>query len=172
MSSLSKRWLAVGVIWGVVLATTGGNIYFISRIQGRHQALDSIRMDQSYLKVNAAAIGQVLDRRSRLTHRVKSFGLGFLVVENDLKRLSWKFGLRRMRLTAKNEYPDTRPVPIDVFAAGPLPAMVKWLTAVEQACPYLAITRMDIDYDDRQRVGRLKATFTYRYSLSPLERTG
>ncbi|MBC2709537.1 MAG: hypothetical protein HGJ94_00550 [Desulfosarcina sp.] len=174
MSRLGKRWVAAGVIWGVVLAMTGWNIYLISGIQYRRQELAAIRMDQRYLKTNAAGIGQMLAQKSRLTHRVKSFGLGFLVVENDLKRLSWDYGLSQMRVgvEAKNDLQNTRPVPVNVFTKGPVPAMVKWLTAVEEAHPYLQIERMDISYDDRNRMGQLQATFTYRYSLSELERTG
>ena len=131
-----------------------------------------MQMDLNFLKANEASIQEMRRQKSRLTHQVQSFGLGFLVVENDLKRLSWDFGLQQMRVEADKNSQDTRLVPITIFATGPIPAIVGWIAAVEDAYPYLVIERMDISYDNRNRTGRLQATFNYHYTLSNVERTG
>jgi hypothetical protein len=57
-------------------------------------------MDLHFLQSNQTGIQEVYLQQSRLTHAVKSIGLGFLVVENDLKRLSWDFGLQQMQVEA------------------------------------------------------------------------
>ncbi|MGA6926906.1 MAG: hypothetical protein WBY88_14555 [Desulfosarcina sp.] len=165
MSRFGKRWLTVAVIWSGVLLLTGWNMGLIARVQAGRRSLESVRMDQGYLKANAASVERFLAERSRLTHPVKSFGLGFMVVENGLKRLSRDCGLHQMRVAADQDLQGTGPVPINVFASGPLPSMVAWLAAVEDAFPYLEIERMDITREDRSRSGQVQAIFSYRYSL-------
>ena len=170
---LGKKWLTVGVIWGVVLAMTGWNLLLVNQVQSRRQELGTLQMDLHFLQSRQTGIQEVHRQRSRLTHAVKSFGLGFLVVENDLKRLSWDFGLQQMQVEADDNAQDTGSASISIVAAGPVPAIVGWIAAVEDAYPYLVIERMDISYDNRNRTGRLQAVFNYRYTLAePPERTG
>jgi hypothetical protein len=169
---LGKKWLTVVVIWGVVLAMTGWTTLLVNQVQSRRRELGTLRMDLHFLQSRQAGIQEVHRQRSRLTHAVKSFGLGFLVVENDLKRLSWDFGLRQMQVEADDNAQDTLSASISIVAAGPLPAIVGWLAAVEDAYPYLVIRRMDISYDNRNRTGQLQAVFNYRYILAEAERTG
>jgi hypothetical protein len=169
---LNKKWLAVGVIWGVVLAMTGWNIHLVSQVQSRRQELGSLRLDMGFLQSKQAGIQEVHRQQARLTHPVKSFGLGFMVVENDLKRLSWDFGLQQLRVEADINTQDAGPVPITILATGPVPSMVAWIAAVEEAYPYLVIERLDISYDNRHRTGQLQAVFNYRYTLAEPERTG
>ncbi|MBR9985320.1 MAG: hypothetical protein KFF68_05365 [Desulfosarcina sp.] len=169
---LGKKWLTVGVIWGVVLAMTGWNALLVGKVQSQRQELETLRMDMGFLHARQSGIQEVNRQRSRLTHPVKSFGLGFLVVENDLKRLSWDFGLRQMQVEADGHTEDARSASISIVAAGPLPALVGWIAAVEDAYPYLVIERMDTAYDHRNRAGRLQAVFNYRYTLAEGQRTG
>ena len=170
--TLGKKWVTVGVIWGVVLAMTGWNTLMVNQVQSRRQELGTLRMDLNYLQSRQAGIKEVHRQRSRLTHPVKSFGLGFLVVENDLKRLSWDFDLQQMLVEADGQSQDTWSASISVFAAGTLPAIVGWIAAVEDAYPYLVIDRMDIAYDNRNRTSQLQAVFNYRYTLAEALRTG
>lgn len=169
---LGKRWLTVGVIWGVVLAMTGWNTLLVNQVQSRRQELGTLQMDLNFLQSRQAGIQEVQRQRSRLTHPVKSFGLGYLVVENDLKRTSWDFGLKQMQLEADDNTQDSQSASISIVAAGPVPAIVGWMAAVEDAYPYLVIERMDISYDQQNRTGRLQAVFNYRYVLAETERTG
>ncbi len=169
---LGKKWLAVGVIWGVVLALTGWNTLLVNQVQSRRQELGTLNMDLNFLKSRQTGIQEVHRQQSSLTHLVKSFGLGFLVVENGLKRLSWDFGLRQMQVEANENSQDTRSASLSIVAAGPVPAIVGWIAAVEDAYPYLVIERMDISYEHRKRTGRLQAVFNYRYALAEAERTG
>ena len=169
---LGKKWLAVCVIWGVVLAMTGWNIHLVNQVQSRRQELGTLRMDLHFLQAKQTGIQEVHLQKSRLTHPVKSFGLGFLVVENELKRLSWDFGLQQMQVEADDNTQDTRSVSISIIATGPVPAIVGWIAAVEDAYPYLVIERMDISYDNRNRTSRLQAVFNYRYTLAEPEGTG
>jgi hypothetical protein len=169
---LEKKWLAVGVIWSVVLVMTGWNIHLVSQVQSQRQKLGTLQMDLRYVQSKQAGIQEVHRQKSRLTHAVKSIGLGFLVVENDLKRLSWDFGLQQMKVEVDKNTQDTRPVTISIITTGPVPAIVGWIAAVEEAYPYLVIERLDISYDNRHRTGQLQAVFNYRYTLAEPERTG
>ena len=169
---LGKKWLIVGVIWGVVLAMTGWNFLLVNQVQSRRQELGTLQRDMYFLQSTQTGIQEVQRQRSRLTHAVESFGLGFLVVENDLKRLSWDFGLQQMQVEADDNALDTGSAPFSIVAAGSVPAILGWIAAVEDAYPYLVIARMDISYDNRNRTGRLQAVFNYRYTLAEAERTG
>ena len=171
-SRLGKKWVAAGVIWGIVLAMTGWNIHLVDQVQSRRRALGTLQMDLGYLEANQAGILEVNQQQSRRVHEVKSFGLGFLVVENNLKRLSRDWGLVQMRVEADENSLDTGSVPISIFSTGPIPGIVEWIAAVEDAYPYLVIERMEISYDHRTRKSLLQATFNYHYTLDEAERTG
>jgi hypothetical protein len=114
----------------------------------------------------------VYREQSRLTHAVKSIGLGFLVVEDDLKRLSWDFGLKQMQVEADQNTQNTGSVTISIVTSGPVPAIVGWISAVEEAYPYLVTKQLSISYNNRNRTGQLQAVFDYRYTLGEPERIG
>lgn len=171
-SKLGKKWLAVGLIWVAIVALSGWNNHLINQVQSRRQEQETLQMDLHFLRSNQSAIQEVRQRKARLTHPVKSFSLGYVVVENDLKRLSWDFELQQLRVEADKNAQGTRSVPIEIFATGAVPAIVGWLAAVEEAYPYLVIDQMDISYDSRKRICRLQATFDYHFSTSGMESTG
>ena len=168
---LGKKWLAVGFIWSVVLAMTGWNFHLIGQVQLQRQQLGTLRMDLRFLQAKQTDIREVYHQQSRLTHAVESIGLGFLVVENDLKRLSWDFGLQQMQVEANQTAQDSRSVTISIVAAGSVPAILRWVAAVEAAHPYLVTRQLTIAYDNRNRNGQLQAVFDYRYTLAEPERT-
>jgi hypothetical protein len=169
---LGKKWLAVGAIWSVVLAMTGWNFHLVNQVQSRRQTLATLQMDLHFLQSNQAGIEEVYLQQSRLTHAVQSIGLGFLVVENDLKRLSWDFGLEQMQVEADETAQASRSMTISVVTTGPVPAIVGWVAAVEEAHPYLVTQQLTLSYDERNRRGQLQAVFNYRYTLAEPERTG
>lgn len=171
-SAMGKKWLAVVVIWSLVLAMTGWNLHMVNQVQSRRKELRTLKMDQHYIRANQDGIQEVHLQKARLTHPVKSFSLGFVVVESDLKRLSWDFGLQQLRIAADNNVQGARSVPISVFAVGAVPAMVGWIAAVEDDYPYLVIDQMNISYDNRKQVVQLQATFNYHYTLSDMEWSG
>jgi hypothetical protein len=171
-SRLGKKWLAVGVIWVVVLTISGWNTHLVGRVKSLRQELATLEMDLNFLQANQSEINAVHLDQSRLVHSVKSFGLGFLVVENDLKRLSWTFGLDQMRVEAENDSQDPRSAAIKIYTSGPVPAIVGWIAAVEDAYPYLVVERMDISYDYRNRTSQLQATFNYHFALTEADRRG
>lgn len=169
---LKKRWLIVGATWGVVLALTALNIYLVGRIQSRRQAMETLQMDIAFLEARQSTIQEIRLQKSRLTHAVKSVDLGFLVVENNLKRLSWDFGLRQLRVETDKNHPVSGVIPISILASGPVAAVVGWMAAVEKAYPYLVIERMELICDPAARTGQLQATFNYRFTLAEPGRVG
>ncbi len=172
MNRRKKRWLWLGVVWGLALVVTGWNMTRISHIQKRRQELKILQMDHRYLEKNATDMDAVRDWRKRLTHRVESFDLGFLVVENDLKRLSERFNLSNMRIKAQKDFQDTRPVSIQVHVDGAMPALVEWLTTVEAGYPYLSVSKMEMKNEHRQHRAKMSATITYHYALSSTTQKG
>jgi hypothetical protein len=170
--NLKQKWLVIGVIWGVVITLTGWNIHMIDHVQARRHELETLRMDMHFIQTNQAGIQEVRSQKARLTHLTKSFSLGFVVVENNLKRLSWDFGLKQLQVEAEANTLGSQSVPMTIVASGTVPAIVGWIAAVEQAYPYLSIEQMDIAYDHRKRVCQLRAIFNYHYRISDMERMG
>ena len=58
---------------------------------------------------------------------------------------------------------------VTTVVSGPVPAVAGWITAVEDAYPYLVITRMELVYEPATRTGRLQARFNYHFTLSESE---
>jgi len=165
-SRLKHRWVATGLIWVIVLILTGWNIYRINMVQTDRHRLATMQMDQRFLKANQATIQDVRLHQSRLMHFVTSADLGFLVVENNLKRLSWNFGLQTLSVKTDSTHPSSNRMLITIVAYGSVPAVASWITAVEEAYPYLVVKRMDLTYESAKHAGRLQATFDYHFSLS------
>ena len=67
---LGKKWLAVGLIWSVVLAMTGWNFHLVNQVQSRRQKLGTLRMDLHFLQSKQTGIQEVYLQQSRLTHAV------------------------------------------------------------------------------------------------------
>jgi hypothetical protein len=169
MNRFKRRWLVLGAIWCFVLVVSGWNIARISQIQNRRQALEMIKIDQHYLNANEGNIHKIQAQKKRLVHEVGSFGLGFLVVENDLKKLSAAYHLKKMQIEVKAESHGTSAVPIHVRANGNIPDLTSWLSTVEESFPYLSIAALKIVRDQSRQTGQLTAKFTYRYAVSQLQ---
>lgn len=168
-SRLKNRWLAVSVIWSLVLVLTGWNIHLVDQIQTDRRNKESMQMDLRFLNANQTAIQELRLQKSQLTHLVTSNDLGFLVVENNLNRLSLQFGLTKLSVETEKNESQIDVMPITTVVSGPVPAVAGWLTAVEDAHPYLVITRMELVYEPATRTGRLQAMFNYHFTLSESE---
>lgn len=171
-SRLKQRWVAVSLIWAIVLVLSGWNMYRINMIQTDRRNLATLQMDQRFLKANTETIEEIRLQQSHLTHSVTSADLGFLVVENNLKRLSWRFGLQTLSVKADSNPPSSNQMAITTVAQGSVPAVAKWLTAVEDAYPYLVIRQMRLTYEAGTQTGRLQATFDYHFTFSEGEPVG
>jgi hypothetical protein len=169
---LKYRWLAVSLIWVLVMVLSGWNIHLVDKIQTGRQNMETMQMDLRFLKANQSVIHQARLQKSRLTHLVKSNDLGFLVVENNLKRLSWNFGLQKLSVETEKNESLSSVMPITTAVSGPVPAVAGWITAVEDAYPYLVITRMELVYEPATRTGRLQAIFDYHFTISASEPVG
>jgi hypothetical protein len=169
---MKKRWLVVVTVWGIVLAMTGLNVHLVSRIQSQRQDLETMQMDLRFLKANTPAIKNVRLLKSQMNHRVKSAGIGFLVVENNLKQLSWDMGLQQLRVETEKNIQASNTLPISISASGSVPALIKWIAAVEKDYPYLVIERLEmVDDHDLQR-SRLLMTLSYHFTLAESGRVG
>lgn len=163
--SNGSRWPAVGVIWAVVVLLTGFNLHLVNQVHARRTAAQTLQMDLGFLDTHRAGIEEVQRQHRRLVHWVASFGLGYVVVENDLKRLCADFGLSQVRIEAENDVHSGRDAVVSVTAAGPVPAMAGWLATVEENYPYLKVRGLEITYDQRNHQGRLEVSFNYQFSV-------
>lgn len=159
----------MSLIWALVLGLSGWNMHRIGQIQTVRRNLETMQMDLHFLKTNQTTIQEIRTQESRLTHGVTSDDLGFLVVENNLKRLSWEVGLQKLSVKTDPNAPASNMMPITTIAHGTLPSVAGWITAVEEAYPYLVIKRMDLAYEPATQTGRLQATFDYHLTLSDTE---
>lgn len=169
---MKKRWLVVATVWGVVLAMTGVNVHLVSRIQSHRQDLETMQMDFRFLAANKPAIEQVHLMKSQMRHTVKSAGIGFLVVENNLKQLSWDMGLQQLRVETEKNLQAANTLPIIISASGSVPTLIKWIAVVEKDYPYLAIERLEMGYDPELQRSRLQMTLSYHFALAEVGRAG
>ncbi|PID39377.1 MAG: hypothetical protein CR984_07200 [Proteobacteria bacterium] len=169
---IEKKWLAVGLIWTAAAALTAWNTHMVNQVESRREKLETLKMDMGFVRSNQSGIREVFQQKARLTHPVPSFSLGFVVVENDLKRLSRQFDLKQLQVTADTHAVVGGPAAISIFATGRVPAIVGWIAAVEEAYPHLVVDKMAIAYDRHERICQLQATFNYHFRLNDAEQTG
>lgn len=163
---LKNRWIAVGIVWVLVLGLTGWNMHQIDCIQTERRRLATLQMDQRFLKVNQAAIQSIRAHKARLNHVAESRDLGFLVVENNLKQLASDLGLRRLALKAEKNEMSSQSIGISVDAEGSVPAVTEWVSAVEKRYPYLEINQLEFADKAGLSVGQLRMKIDYRLILS------
>ncbi len=71
---LTRNWIAVGVIWAGALTMTYLNLQTIQQIKTKQVSIDSMFMEDAFLKKNFNKITQVLKQRASL-HKPIDFDL-------------------------------------------------------------------------------------------------
>ena len=163
---LKRRWIAVILIWVLVTGLTGWNIHRIGRIQTDRGNLAILRMDLQFLKANRTTIMDVRSQKARLNHLAESRDFGFLVVENNLKRLSTEFGLLDFSVKTDESNISIQEFTIKTAAFGPVPAVAEWVCAVEKAYPYLEIDQLEYVAKPDSPTGTVQVRFNYHLILS------
>lgn len=169
---VKHRWIAAGVIWAMVVGMTAWNIHLANTVHNRRQTLERELMDLRFVNENQSDINHLHQIQAGRIHRVASFDLGFVMVESDLQRIAFDFGLHGTRIEAAQPPFPGAPVSISIIAMGTLPALIGWIGRIEAVYPYLRVQEMDVYMEKNSHRGRIEVLMEYAHAPKSPEAAG
>ena len=160
---IKKKWMMVFGIWCGVLLLTLLNFYEIEHIKEDIFNTQIRKMEQQYISGHSEEMDRIFHEEAQLYHEIESIGIGILVVENQLRRLTESHQLEDMRLEARSEDNGNQETPLKLYVSGALPDMVSFLQHLKSDTPFLIISQIDWTGEMVQRNLQFSLQLYYRY---------
>lgn len=138
-----KRWIAVGVIWGVALLLAFWNLQTMERIAEDRRSWQVAMANQGFIDGRQQDMEDIADQVARLTRPAASPVFGRLAVTEDLEQLAARYELIEFKVSGEAGPTTGQTVPMTVSFKGTLSAADRWLMAVQSDFPYLVVRSMD-----------------------------
>jgi hypothetical protein len=167
--NLTIRWIAIGIIWSVVLFLTVWNMNKIDRIVAETEKEEVFRMDDIFWNYNSGNISKVLRQRDALTLPIDSVKLGLLSIENNLTALISKYHFNELQFESLPEQTDAVGIPITLSFEGSFEGILPWLNALENDLPYLPVRHLKITADPFSKQSKFQVWLNFRYKIKNLD---
>lgn len=164
-NKITRKWIAVVVIWGGALVLTYLNSQTIQQIKINQAAMESRRMDSIFLKNNFEKITRVLNRRTALHKSIDSLQIELVALENMLRLRAKEQRLSNFHITGEPTSKAMDQVSIKFNATGTYRQMTLWLKMLESEVPYLVVTQVEMQTDQAVKEHIFRIAFDFRYKL-------
>ena len=162
---LTRKWIAVGIIWAGALTTTYLNLQMIQQIKAKQESIEFMQMDDAFLKKNFEKVTQALKRRASLRKSIDSIQIELLSIENRLKSLAQKKGLSEIGLTSDQKAIQGDRIPLDLYATGTYRDLVFWLQTLETDAPFLVVTGVNMAENKNGEGYRFRVGIDFRFTM-------
>jgi len=120
------------------------NLQTIQQIKTKQASLESMFMDDTFLKKNFNKITQVLTQRASMHKPIDSLQIELLSLENRLRVLTQKQGLSEFNLSSdKNRLRGDR-IFLELQVTGTYGDLIFWLQTLETDTPFLVVTGVNM----------------------------
>ena len=164
-NQLTRNWIAVGVIWAGALTMTYLNVQMIQQIKTKQASIESMFMDDAFLKKNFNKITQVLKQRASLHKPIDSKQIELLSLENRLKSLAQKQNLKEFRLSSDQTTQQGDKVSLELHFSGTYRGLIFWLQALETETPFLVVTGVNMFENKTGEGFRFQVGIDFRFSI-------
>ena len=161
----TRNWIAVGVIWAGALTMTYLNVQTIQQIKTKKVSIESMFMDDAFLKKNFNKITQVLKQRASLHKPIDSKQIELLSLENRLKSLAQKQNLKEFRLSSDQTTQQGDKVSLELHFSGTYRGLIFWLQALETETPFLVVTGVNMFENKTGEGFRFQVGIDFRFSI-------
>lgn len=162
---ITRNLIAVGVIWAGALTMTYLNVQTIQQIKTKQASIESMFMDDAFLKKNFNKITQVLKQRASLHKPIDSIQIELLSLENRLKTLARKQGLKGFRLSSDPTTQQGDKISLELLVTGTYRDLIFWLQTLETDTPFLVVTGVNM-FENRDGEGyRFQVGIDFRFSI-------
>ena len=162
---LTRNWIAVGVIWAGALTMTYLNVQTIQQIKTKQASIESMFMDDAFLKKNFNKITQVLKQRASLHKPIDSMQIELLSLENRLKSLAQKQGLFEFRLSSDQNRLLGDRISLELQVTGTYRDLIFWLQTLETDTPFLVVTGVNMIENKEGEGYRFQVDIEFRFSI-------
>ena len=138
--TLTRKWIAVAIIWAGVLIITFMNTQVIGQIRHHLTSVETLEKDEAFLRANFDKITRDLELHAALNKPIDSLQIELISIENRLKSLAEKEHLTEFDMDSDATAQQTNRVPIEIFIVGDFKDIIFWLLTVEKDMTYLRIT--------------------------------
>ncbi len=141
-NQLTRKWIAVGIVWVGALILTYLNLQMIQQIEAKQESIEFMQRDDTFLRNNFEKVTHVLKQRASLHKSIDSLQIELLSIENRIKSLAQKKGLSEIRLASDQAAIQWDRIPLDLYVTGTYRDLVFWIQAMESDAPFLVVTRV------------------------------
>lgn len=162
---LTRNWLAVGVVWVGVLLFTYMNLQMIQQIKTKQASIESMFMDDAFLKSNFDKITHVLKQRASLHKPIDSLQIELLSLENRLRDVTQKQDLSDFRFSSDQNSLMGDRISLELQVTGTYRDLIFWLQTLETDTPFLVTTGIRM-FENKEGEGyRFQIGFIFRFHI-------
>lgn len=166
---LARNWIAVSIIWVGALIMTYLNTHAIKQIRDNQTSIESMRMDDVFMKNNVEKITRVIKQRAGLFKTIDSLQIEILTLRDMLGSSAKEKGLTEFQLTSDPTTMRGDRITFELQALGKYRDMVFWLQALENEVPYLLVTNVQVEQNRDGNGYRFNVKVDFRFTITSSE---
>ncbi len=166
MDSMRNKWILTGILWSAVVLITWYNASEIKRLKLAREEMETLRMDEQFWQQHSESTAGISAEGNRLFLDVESVDLGFLTIDNRLKKLSSDRRLPPITLNRQAITASEGQAPVDVSFTGSFADAFRWFQALNGEMPFLKAVNLKISIDPVSNKAVTTGSFFFRYKIA------
>ena len=164
---LSRNWIAISIIWVGSLVLTYFNNQTIQEIKAHDAFLESIRVDEVFLKNNFEKISRVLNQRTAMHKPIDSLQIELLSLKNKLKSRAENQNLSGFQMERDPTTLLGDQVGLSLRVNGSYRKLIYWLQGIENEIPYLVVKQVRMLENKDVKGYAFHLEMDFRFNLAP-----
>lgn len=162
---MRNKWVITGALWLAVIFLTFYNASEIKRLKFESEKIESLQLDEEFWQQNSKNVTSIMTEGDRLFLDMESVDLGFLTIDNRLKKLSSEYHLQNHTITKQQVNEAGGYVPVDLSFEGSSEDIFKWFQSVKKELPFLRAKNIKITINPISNMAALNGSFFLRYRI-------
>ena len=137
---LTRKWIAIAIIWAGVLVLTLMNTQTIGQIRYLLTSAEILEKDAAFLRSKFDIITRDFRQHAALSKPIDSLQIELLSLENHLQSLAQKENLIDFDMVSDLAAQKGNRISLEINIVGDFKDILFWLIAIEKSMTYLRIT--------------------------------
>ena len=163
---LTRKWIAVAIIWAGILIITYMNTQAIGQIRHLLTSAETLEKDEAFLRANFDKITRDLELHATLNKPIDSLQIELLSLENRLKSLAEKENLIDFDMDSDAAAQQANRIPIEIYVVGDFKDIIFWLLTLEKDMTYLRITGIQMAKKMDSEAHAYSVELDFRFEIS------
>jgi len=165
--TLTRKWIAITIIWAGVLILTLMNTQTIGQIRQLLTSAEILEKDEAFLRSKFDIITQDFRQHAALSKPIDSLQIELLSLENHLQSLAQKENLTDFDMVSDVSIQHGNRIPLEINLVGDFKDLLFWLIAVEKELTYLRITDILMAKKIDSEAYAYSVKLDFRFKLAP-----